>query len=528
MAKERLTMRHVKETLRQKLELGRTHREIAHALGISVGVVGMTLSRASSAGVGWEEAKALAETELEVRLYGAPRPSAGSQKPAPDCAYLHLERKRRGVTLELLHVEYIEEHPDGYRYTQFCEIYRRWAKRHRLSMRQVHRAGEKAFLDFSGKKPHYVDPGTGECIDVELFAGVLGASSYTYIDVARSQKVPDWIAVNVRALEFFGGVPEVLVPDQLKSAVAKPCRYEPKIQRAFQDFAEHYGTVVIPARPGKPKDKAKVEAAVLVAQRWVLAKLRHETFFSFEELRRRVLEGRELNERRMRIYGASRRELFERLDRPALRALPAERFVLCEWQTVRVNIDYHVEVGRHYYSVPYQLVHEKLEARVTATTVEVFHRGERVASHARKDDPGHHTTLKEHMPKSHQKHLEWTPSRLVHWASTIGPNTKSLVAAILADRPHPEQGYRSCLGILRLARRHGKERLDAACGRALAVNARSYRHVDRILKKGLDRIPAPARPGRAGPRPTHENVRGPTYYEGQGGPAASAEGGDAC
>jgi transposase len=286
------------------------------------------------------------------------------------------------------------------------------------------------------------------------------------------------------------------------------------VQRTYEEFARHCGTVVLPARPRSPRDKAKVEVGVLVVQRWLLARLRHHTFFSLEALNERIGELLEdINNRKMRLYDASRRELFEKLDKPALRPLPAEAFTYGEWKQVRVNIDYHVQVHHHFYSVPYALVHQVLEARVTATTVELYQRGERVASHVRSDERGRHTTQPEHMPKAHQKHLEWTPSRLVHWAGTIGPNTQKLVESILRERPHPELGYRSCLGILRLAKRYGNERLEAACTRALAVSARSFRHVDSILQNGLDRLAPPT--AETQPEPvaqTHENVRGGDYY----------------
>ena len=513
MATERLSMRKTREILRLKWCLGRSHREVAQSLAVSVGVVGATVSRAKAQGLDWAAVEALSDNELDQRLYIA-KPAAGAQRPPPDCAALDLERRRPGVTLALLHLEYLEKHPEGYRYTQFCEIYRRWLKRRRLTMRQTHRAGEKLFVDYAGQKPHIVDPRTGECIDVELFVAVHGASNFTYAEATLSQQGPEWIQSHVRALAAFGGVPGAIVPDQLKSGVTTPCRYEPGVQRTYQELAEHYGTVILPARPAKPRDKAKVEAGVLVAERWILARLRNETFFSLDALNERIAElGEELNDRVMRRYGQSRRQLFAKLDRPALKPLPPEPFVYGEWQVARVNIDYHVEVDHHYYSVHHSLVHERVEIRLTASTVEIFLRGQRVASHARSHQRGGHTTLAEHMPKAHQKHLEWTPSRIISWAATIGPQTAELVRVILADRPHPEQGYRSCLGILRLGRRYGEERLEAAAARALAAGARSYRHVDSVLKHGLDRVPL-AEPAAAlqSALEFHTNVRGRDYY----------------
>jgi transposase len=505
-------MRKTREILRQKWCLGRSHREVARSLGQSVGAIHATLRRAREAGLDWEAIGALSDEALDGRLYGTPA-GGGRGRVLPDFALVHAEHKRPGVTLELLHLEYLEQHPGGYLYTQFCEYYRRWLKRRRLSMRQIHRAGEKLFVDYAGQQPQIVDAATGEVTDVQLFVAVLGASSFTYAEATATQRVPDFLASHVRTFEFLGGVAAALVPDQLKSAVTTACRYEPGLQRAYEELAQHYGTAILPARPGKPRDKAKVEVAVQVAERWILARLRHETFFSLAALNARIRELLvDLNARTMRAYGASRQELFLRLDRPALKPLPAERFEHAEWKTARVNLDYHVELDRHYYSVPHALVHEPVELRFTATTIEVFWRGQRVASHARSAERGRHTTQASHMPKAHQKHLAWTPSRLVHWAASIGPGTAALVEAILADRPHPEQGYRSCLGILRLAKRYGPDRLEAACTRAVAVRARSYRHVDSILKRGLDRVPLPAIPTRAVP-PAHENVRGAGYYQ---------------
>ena len=508
-------MRKTREVLRQKWCLGRSHREVARSLGTSLGTVSMTVARATAAGLAWEAVVALSDEELEGKLYEGPA-GGGLGRPLPDFAAVHAEHKRPGVTLELLHLEYLQQFPGGYQYTQFCEYYRRWLQRRRLSMRQIHRAGEKLFVDYAGQRPEIIDAGTGEVTAVELFVAVLGASNFTFAEATATQRVPDFLASHVRAFEFLGGVAAAVVPDQLKSGVTTACRYEPGLQRAYEELAQHYGTVILPARPGKPRDKAKVEVAVQLAERWILARLRHESFFSLAALNVRIREllG-DLNARTMRAYGASRQELFERLDRPALRPLPAERFVHAEWKKARVNLDYHVELDHHYYSVPHALVHEAVELRFTATTVEVFARGQRVASHARSFQRGRHTTDPSHMPKAHQKHLSWTPSRLIHWAQSIGPQTAALVEAILTERPHPEQGYRSCLGILRLAKRYGAARLEAASTRAVAVRARSYRHVDSILKRGLDRLPWPAHgtQTKTSPVVAHENVRGGDYYQ---------------
>jgi transposase len=415
------------------------------------------------------------------------------------------------VTLQLLHLEYLERHPDGYHYTQYCELYRQWLRRRGLTMRQVHRAGEKSFVDYAGKRPCLTDPATGERLPVELFVMALGASSYTYAEATLTQQLPEWIASHTRAFAFLGGVPAAVVCDQLKSGVTVPCRYEPGVQRLYAELGTHYGTTILPARPARPRDKAKVEVAVQVAERWIVARLRHETFFTLPALNERIAELLvALNAKPMRHYGgASRADLFARLDRPALRPLPPVPFEYAEWKHARVNLDYHIAVDHHAYSVPHALVHEAVEVRLTATTLEVFHAGHRVAAHRRRAQRGGFTTDPAHMPKAHQAHHEWRPSRFIAWASTIGPQTAALVAAILADRPHPEQGYRSCLGILRLAKHYDAGRLEAACARALAAGARSYRHVDAILRRGLDRASdTPA----ATPALDHENIRGRDYY----------------
>lgn len=511
MATERLSMRKTREILRQKWALKRTHREVAKSVGVSAGVVGSTVTRATAAGLtSWSEVERLAEAELEARLYAAS--TREEQRPEPDCAWIHRERPRAGVTLQLLHDEYRQQHPDGYGYTAFCDRYREWLARRGLVMRQVHVAGDAMFVDYSGKRPVIVDPHTGEITHVELFVAVLGASSYTYAEATRTQRGPDWIASHVRALAFFGGVPRAIVCDQLKSGITRSCRYEPEVQRTYEDLASHYGTTVLPARARKPRDKAKVEVAVQVVQRWILACIRNEVFASLERLNERIRELLALlNARVMRSYGKSRAELFASIERPTLAALPASRFEYAEWKRARVNIDYHVVFDEHFYSVPYALVHEEVWVRSTTESIEVLHKGARVASHLRSRQRGRHTTVPAHMPSSHRAHAEWTPSRILGWAESTGPATRTLCDAILRERPHPEQGFRSCLGILRLGKRFGVERLEAACARANRAHARSYRHVESILTKGLDR--AVNEDGVTSAKPiTHENVRGPTEY----------------
>jgi len=512
MAAKRLPMRKIREVLRLKHEVGLSHRAIARACSVGVGTVSLYVTRAREAGLGWPLPEEMDEAALEARLLRHPLGPSGP-RPQPDVAYIHQQLKRPSVTLHLLWMEYLEIYPDGYRYSQFCEIYRRWIQKLDPSMRQRHRVGEKVFVDYSGKKPHIVDRRTGEVIDVELFVGVLGASSYTYAEATGDQKLASWIASHTRMLEFFSGSSEIFVPDNLKSGITKPCRYEAGVNRTYQELAEHYGAVVIPARAGKPRDKAKVEASVLVSQRWILAALRDWTFFSLAELNEAIRDKlAELNGRSMQRLGASRRELYERLDRPALKALPAERYQMAEWKPCRVSIDYHVEVERNYYSVPYQLVGELLEARFTPTIVEVYFKSRRVASHRRLAGRGQASTLPEHMPSSHRAHAEWTPSRIIRWAEKTGAATGRLVAEILSRHRHPEQGYRACLGILRLGKRYGSERLEAAAARAEGLRSYSYRTIKNILSSGADRLPLEAEPSPPKPTPRHANIRGADYY----------------
>lgn len=512
MATERLSMRKTREILRLKWELRRSHREIKRALGVGIATVSDTLTRATAAHLDWPAVGALSDDELETRLY--PKAADGAERPLPDPAALDIELRKTGVTLRLLHLEYMERTRAGaYGYTQFCEHYRAWKNAQGLTMRQVHRAGDKLFVDYSGKKPSIVDPETGARIEVELFVAVLGASNYTYAEATRTQTVADWVMSHVRALEYFGGAPAATVPDQLKSGVTKPCRYEPGVQRTYDEFGRHYGTVILPARPAHPRDKAKVEVGVQIAQRWILARLRNQTFFSLEELNERIAELLEdLNTRVMVRYKASRRDLFERLERAMLKPLPTDRFAYGEWKKATVNIDYHVVYDDHFYSAPYQLQGQEVWVRATALTVEIFHGENRVGSHLRSYRRGRHTTADEHRSMVHLKHAEWTPERIINWAKTIGENTALLAEKILAERKHPEHGFRSCLGIIRLEKKYGRDRLEAACVRALAVGGRSYSHVNAILQHGLDRAALPSRDAEPTEPVDHENVRGPDYY----------------
>lgn len=503
-------MRKVKEVLRLHWGNGLSKRQIATSCGISRPTVAEYLRRAEAANLSWPLPIELDEAQLERRLFPRITPQGGT-RPQPQWAQIHQELKRKGVTLFLLWQEYKEIYPEGLQYSTFCEYYRHWEGKLDLVMRQHHRAGEKLFIDYAGQTVAVIDRASGALRQAQIFLAALGASSYTYVEATWTQSLPDWIASHIHAFEFFQAVPEVLVPDNLKGGVTAAHRYEPDLNPTYQELALHYGVAVVPTRVRKPRDKAKVEQAVLLAERWLLARLRHHTFFSLAELNaalHRLLE--QLNRHPFKKLPGCRRELFETLDRPAMRALPAERYTYAQWRKAKVPIDYHVEVAGHYYSVPYQLVKQPLEVRLTAHTVELFHRGVRVASHVRSDKRGRHTTLTEHMPRAHQAYAQWTPQRLIRWAEQTGPHTAAVVAAILASRPHPQQGFRSCLGLMRLGQAYGEARLEAACQRASALQAYSYKSIESILKHGLDQKPLSCTPEPSPLR--HPNIRGAEYY----------------
>ena len=511
-------MRRIREVLRLKYELGRSHREISAATGLSKGSVSSYLRRAREAGLALATAKELSESELEAQLFKSNATAQPSRRLPIDHNWLHRELRRKGVTLQLLWVEYCEAAQNDrqrrrpFQYSQFCDRYRQFRASVDASMRQEHRAGEKVFLDYSGVKPTVVDRQTGEVTEVELYVAVLGASSFTFAEATRTQQRDEFIASTARAFEFFQGVPEITVPDQLRSAVSGPHRIDPEVNPVFAEFAEHYGTAVIPARPRKPKDKAKVEVGVQIVQRWILARLRNVTFFTLEDLNAAIaLLLDELNERPFRKLNGCRRSRYEALDKPALKSLPARRFEPSTWKKAKVNVDYHVEFARRYYSVPHELIGTKLWVRATSGTVELLADGRRIASHRRSyGAKGTYVTRKEHRPKSHRQYGAWPPQRLVDWATELGPNTGELVAAIVAGRPHPEQGYRSCLALISDVKRYSSERVEAACQRALRIGSPTRRSVVAILKNGLDQVDTEE--SEQLQLPLHENVRGGEYY----------------
>jgi transposase len=512
MPTERLSMRRIRDLLRLKLSQGLSDRAIATALSISKGSVGAYLSRARAAGLSWPLPAGLDDDALELLLFPGQVSARAPERPVPDWAAIDRELRRKGVTRALVWEEYRAAHPDGYSYAWFCERYDAWKGRARPTMRQTHLGGDKVFIDFSGDGIPCVDRLTGEVREARLFVAAMGASSYTFAEARPAETLEDWIGAQVNLFAFLGGVPRLVVPDNPRAVILAPDRYEPGLNRTMAAMAEHYGVAVLPARSRKPRDKAKVEAAVLVAQRWIIARLRNRRFFSIEEINaaiRPLLD--EINARVMRDYGASRADLFATLDRPALSPLPAEAYVFARWSRPRVAPDYHVEIEGFFYSVPFGLIRETVDARATERTVEIFHRGRRVASHARGvGRRGGHVTDPAHMPSAHRRYAEWTPARMLASAERVGPSVAAFCQATMAARPHPEQGFRTCLGVLALEKGYGAARLDAACRRGLQIGARSVSSIRSILRTGLDQAflePAPdTEPLR------HANIRGQRYF----------------
>jgi transposase len=503
-----------------KFELGLGHRQIARSCSIGVATVHEYLSRAKQAGIGWPLPEGWDEERVEAALYGdKPGGIRQPERNAPDFAAIHEQRqKSKHVTLQLLWEEYREVNPEGYHYSRFCELYQRWRNSQDVVLRQEYIAGDKLFVDWAGPTiPIYSRTGE-EVRQAHLFVAVLGASSYTYAEATADEQMINWLSAHMRTFEFLGGVPKLIIPDNTRTGVSRACRYDPDLNPTYQEMALHYGVGVVPARPYKPRDKAKVESGVLIVERWIIATLRNRRFFELEDLNQAIRElVTKLNQRPFRKRPGTRQSLFDSCDKPALSHLPSERFDLSEWSKARVNIDYHIAFDDNYYSVPYNLVHEVVEIRSMPTTVEIFHKGKRVASHLRKRGEGIAVTQAEHRPKSHQEHLAWPPSRIVSWAQTIGPNTARVVERNMEDKPHPEQGYRACLGIIRLAKKYTHERLEAAAERGLLTGAYRYRNIESILKNSLD-LQTPETQSNMIPPQAHDNIRGAGYFD-QGGSA---------
>jgi transposase len=510
-------MRNIKDILRLRYEVGLSYRGVAQALNIGYGTVVDYLNRAQRAGLGWPLPEDLAERDLGRMLFPT-QPTTGQRRfTEPDYPTVHQELKRKCVTKQLLWQEYRQQYPDdGYSYAQFCHRYLEWRGCQKRSMRQIHRAGEKLFVDYCGPTMPVVNPDTGEAREAQIFVAVLGASNYTFACAGWSQKQEDWLNAHVLAFEFFGGVPELVVPDNLKSAVRKTHRYEPDITASYRQLAAHYHTAIVPARPYKPKDKAKAEVAVQIVERWIMARLRHQTFFTLAALNQAIqLLQKDLNQRPFKKLPGTRRSQFEQLDKPVLRALPHTRYQYALIKQARVHIDYHIEFDKHYYSVPHALVKQAVEVQASCSVVAIYSDGQRIASHARSHRQGGHTTCLEHMPPAHQAMQAWSPERFLSWAGDIGPETRDVVSHVLQEKRHQEQSYRRILALLGNAKKYGRERLNNACGRALLINSPTRSSVESILKQGLDLavVEASGDPVQEELHlEHHENVRGEDYY----------------
>ena len=512
MPRERVSMRKIKELLRLKFESGLSIRQISTSLRIGVGSVHDYLARVRLAGLSWPLPEGLTEEQLEERLFPPPVTRSADTRPLPNWKQLDTELKRKGVTLRLLWEEYRTVSPDGLGYSQFCKNFAEFKQTLDPRMRQTHKAGEKLFVDYAGLTVPLIDRTTGEIHPVQIFVATLGASSYTFAEATLTQSVPDWIDSHRRAFAFFGGSPELLVCDNLKSGVTKPCRYEPDIQRTYEEMAAYYGTAILPARVVKPRDKAKVEAGVQIVEERILAPLRNRQFFSLAEINQAVAPLlAALNSRRMQGRDHSRADLFAQLDQPALKPLPVRPYEIGLWSRARVHIDYHIAVADRFYSVPHTLLKQEVEVRLSGAIVEVYHKGERIASHTVVAAKYGRSTQDAHMPEAHKQYAGWTPERLLAWVANTGPCTRQVGEAILAGHAHPQQGFRSCLGLIRLSNSYGAERTEAACRKALAMHAANYKVVKTILSNNVDK--QPDKPIEA-PVPTveHQNIRGADYY----------------
>ena len=512
MPRPRISMRKTKEILRLALKQGLAQREIALSTGVSKTTVQEVIARAKANGLEWVHIQHTHEPEIVFRLF--PSQPGANVKVDADWPAIDRELKRKGNTLSLLWLDYKQENPNGMCYSSFCVHFKKWKDSCGLTMRQHHPAGERLFVDFSGLKLPWLDLETGEMQEAEIFVAVLGASNLTFVRAVKDQSSASWLDCHVRCLEFLGGVPKTIVPDNLRSGVSRACRYDPDINPAYQWFAEHYGTAIIPTRAYKPRDKAKVEVGVQIAQRWILAILRRQTFTSIAEINHQIkilLDG--LNHRIMKHFGTSRRQLFDEIEREALKPLPSERFSIPTWKIAKVNIDYHVELDRHYYSVPNRFVGKSVDIKATNSIVEIFEGGKRIALHSRFfGGPGRHTTIDEHMPRAHKAHAEWNPERILQWAEELGQYTAELCRRIMESRTHPEHGFRSCLGILRLGKSYDSDRLNKACEMAIGMKSLRYKTIQDILRSGSDRKVCILKTATPSPIAHHENIRGADYY----------------
>ncbi len=513
MATKRIPMRQLREVLRLRLHAQLSLRQIRDSLKLSLGAIQKVISKADELSLTWDAIEKLNDQQLIQQFYSTPDTRQSSKFQLPDWIDLYQELKRKGTTKYLLWEEYCQQYPDRhYSYSQYCILYQRWLKKQRRSMRQTHKAGEKLFVDYAGQTVPIVSYVTGEIKTAQIFVAVLGASNYTFCEATWSQKLPDWINSHVRAFDFIGGVPTIVVPDNLKSAVTKACRYDPELNPSYQQLAAHYGTALVPARPLKPKDKAKAEVGVQIIERWILARLRHHTFFSLGELNvciKALLK--EVNNKPFKQLKGTRQQWFDSIDRPALLPLPKQSYQYTDITTVKVNIDYHVQYEDHFYSIPHHLVGEAIELHAKEYIIELYFHNQRITSHARKYYSGM-TTVSEHMPVKHEKHHKWTPGRLMNWAKDIGDEVLLWVKTVLNQRQHPEQAYRVCLGLLNLSRSYPAERLNKACLIANKKSLYKLKHIKDILLSNQDQLLPENKESLPTLPQAHENIRGPESF----------------
>ena len=513
MSRERLSMRKIKEIMRLKFASNLSNRQIGRSVNISPATVSRYIKMAIEAGIIWPLPDDITEEIIEAKLFKKSTSSKPLAANMPDYNYIHQELKKKSVTKLLLWEEYKQQCIcNYYSYSHFCQYYRNWCNERKISMRQRHFAGEKLFVDYAGHTIDIHDLKTGTTTKAQIFIAVLGASNYTFVEATKSQKLPDWINSHVNAFNFFGGVPEIVVPDNLKSGVSKACKYEPDLNPTYQQMAEYYNTAIIPARPYKPKDKAKVEVGVQIVERWILAALRNKKFFTLSQLNTDIkILLKKLNDKPLKKLPGSRQSTFIQIDKPALKSLPDAQYKYTEIKKAKVHMDYHVEYNKHYYSVPYKYVKKTVELKITTNTVSIFYKSNRIASHAYSSKRGFHTTISDHMPEKHRKYHEWSPARFLNWAETIGPSALQVIQKILTKRSHPEQNYRTCLGLLSLTKKYSDERLELSCKRAVNLGIYNRKSIASILEKGLDRLEIDNN-NELTLILKHENIRGSKYY----------------
>ena len=506
-------MRQLREILRLRLHADLSMRQIKHSLRISLGAIQKVTSKAQAQNLDWSAIEALNDQELARLFYPASDTRTSGDLALPDWVDVHRELRRKGVTKHLLWEEYSQQYPNrSYSYPQYCHLYQVWVKKQRRSMRQVHKAGDKLFVDYAGQTVPIINGNTGEIRMAEIFVAVLGASNYTYCEATWTQSLPDWLGSHVRTFDFLGGVPKLVVPDNLKSGVTKACRYDPDLNASYQQLAAHYGVAIMPARPYKPQDKSKAEVGVQIIERWILARLRHHSFFSLAELNQciRALLA-EANNKPFKQLKGTRQQWFDSLDKPALGELPKQVYQYTDIKIVKVSIDYHVQYNQHLYSVPHHLVGEKLELHATAQLVELFFHHQRVSSHVRKYHPGT-TTVAEHMPVGHARHQQWTAARLMNWAKDLGDEALVWVQAQLKQKQHEQQAYRVCLGLLNLSRSYPAQRVNNAC--RIANHHKLYRlkQIKSILSSNQDQLLGDSKEQLSLLPQSHENIRGPEGF----------------